>query len=115
MSSTFIQPKLGTLVSARLPADWNEAIDSISTNRSDWIREAIKQRLMAENLIELTESHLSHEEKCIPTYTLNTSYTPKNTSAFKILFRIFSKKQAQKKPEFAPQAFSAHQSLGSMK
>lgn len=115
MSSAFIQPKLGTLVSARLPSDWNEAIDSISANRSDWIREAIKQRLIAENLIDLTESQFSHNEKCIPTYTLNTSYTSKNTSVFKSLFNFLTKTQAQKKPEFAPQAFSAHQSLGSMK
>lgn len=112
MSSAFIQPKLGTLVSARLPADWNEAIDSISANRSDWIREAIKQRLIAENLIDLTESQFSHNEKCIPTYTLNTSYTPKNTSVFKSLFNFLTKTQAQKKLEFAAQAISAHSSQG---
>ncbi|NNP72091.1 hypothetical protein A7P53_06385 [Acinetobacter defluvii] len=115
MSSTLIQPKLGNLVSARLPSDWNEAIDSISANRSDWIREAIKQRLIAENLIDLTESQFLHESESIPTYTLNTSYTPKNTGVFKSLLNFLTKSEAQKKPEFAAQAFSAHQSLGSMK
>lgn len=111
MSSTFIQPKLGTLVSARLPADWNEAIDSISANRSDWIREAIKQRLIAENLIDLTESQFSHNEKCIPTYTLNTSYTSKNTSVFKSLFNFLTKTQAQKKTD-GLRSFSAYSSQG---
>lgn len=112
MTSALTSSKLGVSVSARLPSDWNEAIDSISANRSDWIREAIKQRLIAEKLIDLEESQFSHKSECMPTYTLNTLHTLKNTSVFKNLFDFFTKTYAQKKPEFAPQAFSAHSSQG---
>ncbi|WP_434279303.1 hypothetical protein [Acinetobacter sp. CE-15] len=106
------QPKLDVLASTRLPSNWNEAIENNSVNRSDWIREAIKQRLIAENLIVLNESNFSHKNECKQTYTLNTSYTSKNSNVFRNVFRVFVKQLAQKKPEIAAQAFSAHSSQG---
>lgn len=106
------QPKLDVLASTRLPSNWNEVIENNSVNRSDWIREAIKQRLIAENLIALSESNFSHKSECKQTYTLNTSYTSTNTNVLKNVFRIFIKQLAQKKPEVASQTFSAHSSQG---
>ena len=115
MSSVLTQPKLDVSASTRLPPDWLEAIKSSGKSRSDWIREAIKQKLIDENLLDLDESHFSHKSECIPTYTLNTLYTSKNTNVFGALLSFFKKQRVQKKPEFAAQAFSAHQSQGSMK
>ncbi|KKW76127.1 hypothetical protein AAV97_17170 [Acinetobacter sp. Ag2] len=106
------QPKLDVLASTRLPSNWNEVIENNSVNRSDWIREAIKQRLIAENLIALGESNFSHKSDRKQTYTLNTSYTTMNSNVFKNVFRIFKKQLAQKKPEVASQTFPAHSSQG---
>lgn len=111
MSSVLTQPKLDVSASTRLPPDWLEAIKSSGKSRSDWIREAIKQKLIDENLLDLDESHFSHKSECIPTYTLNTLYTSKNANVFKSLFSFFIKTQAQKKTD-GRRSFFAHSSQG---
>lgn len=104
--------KLGAQATFRYPSDWDVAIKQSPEEKAAWIREAVRRRLIEENLIACNESNYSHEAMNSSKNTLNTLHSSKNTNAFKSLFGIFSKKQAQKKLEIAAQAFSAHLSQG---
>ncbi len=107
-----ISSKLGAQATFRYPSDWDAAIKQSPEEKAAWIREAVRRRLIEENLIVCNESNYSHEIMNSSKNTLNTLHSPTNTNAFKNLFGIFSKKQAQKKLEIAAQAFSAHLSQG---
>lgn len=86
--------KLDVSASTRLPPEWNEIITESQEKRAAWIREAVKQRLIAENLIQF-----SHNQKGVSRNTLNTLNPRKNTSVFRVLFDFISKYHAQKKPD----------------
>ncbi len=112
MTVAIDQPKLDISASTRLPSDWNDVIESNSPNRSTWIREAVKQRLIAENLIDVGESYFSHKNQSVQKNTLNTLHTSKTEIVLRTLLKIIVKQRAQKKPEIAAQANSAHSSQG---
>lgn len=107
-----ISLKLDAQATFRYPSDWEVVIKQSTEEKAAWIREAVKRRLIEENLIACNESNYSHEAINSSRNTLNTLHSTKNTNVFKNLFGIFSKKQAQKKLEIAAQAFSAHSSQG---
>lgn len=103
--------KLDISASTRLPPEWNEIISESHVKRATWIREAVKQRLIAENLIQSSESNFSHDHEENSKNTLSTLFTRKNTSVFKSLLCFFSKNQAQKKTD-GNRSYFAHSSQG---
>lgn len=103
--------KLDIAASTRLPPEWNEIITESHEKRGAWIREAVKQRLIAENLIQLSESNFSHDRKENSKNTLGTLFTRKNTSLFNSLLCFFGKNQTQKKTD-CNRSFSAYSSQG---
>lgn len=107
--------KFDAQASIRYPSDWDVVIKQSPEEKAAWIREAVRRRLIEENLIGCDEPNYSHEMMNSSKNTSNTLHPSKNTNVFKSLFGFFTKTQVQKKLEIAAQAFSAHQSQGSMK
>lgn len=103
--------KLDAQASIRYPSDWDAAIEKSAETKTAWIREAVRRRLIDENLISNSDSYFSHEIEHISKNTMNTLKSGKNTNVFKNLIDFFSKYQAQKKTD-GTRSFSAHSSQG---
>ncbi|WOE31957.1 MULTISPECIES: hypothetical protein [unclassified Acinetobacter] len=103
--------KLDAQASFRYPSDWDVVIKRSPEDKATWIREAVRRRLIDENLISNDVDHFSQKISCMQRDTLITSNTEKNSSVFKILISIFKKVHPQKKTD-GNRSFSAHSSQG---
>lgn len=103
--------KLNAQATFRYPSDWDVVIKQSQEEKAAWIREAVRRRLIEENLMESNESYFSHEVRSVAMNTSNTLNTKKNSNVFRSLLTIFGKQQAQKKTD-CTRSFSAHSSQG---
>lgn len=103
--------KLNAQATFRYPSDWDVVIKQSQEEKAAWIREAVRRRLIEENLMESNESYFSHEVRSVSMNTSNTLNTKKNSNVFRTLLTLFGKQQAQKKTD-GRRSFSAHSSQG---